>query len=116
LSSSTSTLEYADDQTLSVKSLQDMLNFVVVNATLFGLRLSPKKYELICFHRPGTVDKAALPQIAVRGNTLKWKTVVYLGSRIAEDKNTVCAIKHHVCCAETVVQRLNNRVSSQICL
>jgi len=40
-----STLEYADDQilfTLSVKSLQDILNFIVVNATLFGLRLSPK--------------------------------------------------------------------------
>ena len=112
-----STLEYADDQilfTLSAQGLQDMLNFIVDSATPFGLRLSPSKCELICFHRPGTVDKAALPQIVVGCNTLKWKSsVVYLGSRVAEDGSTVCAIKHRICCAETVVKRLNERVFSR---
>ena len=91
-----------------------MLNFIVDSSTPFGLRLSPSKCELICFHRPGTVDKAALPQIVVGGNTLKWKSsVVYLGSRVAEDGSTVYAIKHRICCAETVVKRLNERVFSR---
>ena len=36
--------------------------------------------------------------------------VVYLGSCIAEDGNTLVAIKHRICCAETVVKRLNPRV------
>jgi len=69
-------MEYADGQilfTLSDKGIQDMLNFIVVNATPFELRLSQKKGELIC-HRPRTVDRAALPQIAVGSNTFKWKS------------------------------------------
>ena len=112
-----STLEYADDQilfTLSAEGLQDMLNYIVASAKPFGLKLSPLKCELICFHRLGTVDKASLPQVVVGDHTLKWKSsVVYLGSRIAEDGNTLCAIKHRVCCAETVVKRLNKRVFSR---
>ena len=107
-------LEYADDQilfTLSAEGLQDMLNFLVETAEPFGLRLSPKKCELICFHRPGTVNKAALPQISVGGMILPWKkSVVYLGSCIAEDGNTLTAIKHRICCAESVIKRLNGRV------
>ena len=62
------TLGYADDQilfTLNADGLQDMLNYLVSTAEPFGLRLSPKKCELICFHRPGSIDKAALPQIYV---------------------------------------------------
>jgi len=109
-----STLEYADDQilfTLTAAGLQDMLNFITENAEPFGLRLSPKKCELICFHRPGTVDKTSLPQISVSNEVLKWKsTVVYLGSRISEDGRTISAVKHRVCCAESVVDRLNERV------
>ena len=109
-----STLEYADDQilfTLSANGLQDMLNFIVESAAPFGLRLSPEKCELICFHRPGTVDKNVLPKVLVGDRTLPWKTsVVYLGSRIAEDGNTLSAIKHRICCAESVVKRLNKRV------
>ena len=109
-----STLEYADDQilfTLSPDALQDMLNFIVENAAPFGLRLSPAKCELICFHRIGSIDKTSLPQIQVADKVLSWKSsVVYLGSRIAEDGNTLAAIKHRICCAETVVKRLNDRV------
>ena len=55
------TLEYADDQilfTLSPHALQDMLDYIIDTATPFGLRLSPIKCELICFHRLGTVDKS----------------------------------------------------------
>ena len=109
-----SALEYADDQilfTLSPDALQDMLNFIVENAAPFGLRLSPAKCELICFHRTGSIDKSLLPQIQVTGKILSWKSsVVYLGSRIAEDGNTMAAIKHRICCAETVVKQLNDRV------
>lgn len=109
-----STLEYADDQilfTLSPDALQDMLNFIVENAAPFGLKLSPAKCELICFHRIGSIDKTLLPRIQVAGKTLSWKSsVVYLGSRIAEDGNTLAAIKHRICCAESVVKRLNDRV------
>ena len=91
-----------------------MFDYIIGTATPFGLRLSPIKCELICFHRLGTVDKSSLPQIVVGGHTLKWKnSVVYLGSRIAEDGNTICAIKHRICCAETVVKRLNERVFSK---
>ena len=108
------TLEYADDQilfTLNADGLQDMLNYLVATAEPFGLRLSPKKCELICFHRLGSIDKAALPQIYVATEPLKWKsTVVYLGSRLAEDGNTTAAVKHRICCAESVVERLNKRV------
>ena len=109
-----STLEYADDQilfTLTPAGLQDMLNFITEKSEPFGLRLSPSKCELICFHRPGTVDKTTLPQISVSNQILKWKpTVVYLGSRISEHGKTLEAVKHRVCCAESVVDRLNERV------
>ena len=107
-------LEYADDQilfTLTADGLQDMLNFLIATAEPFGLRLSPKKCELICFHRPGSIDKSVLPQIYVAGEALQWKsTVVYLGSRLSEDGKTTAAVKHRICCAESVVERLNKRV------
>ena len=107
-------LEYADDQilfTMSPGGLQDMLDFITANAEPFGLRLSPKKCELICFHRPGSIDKNTLHRITVFGEELKWKpSVVYLGSRIAEDGKTLTAVKHRICCAESVVERLNERV------
>ena len=109
-----SSLEYADDQillTLTAEGMQDMLNFIVRTASPFGLRLSPAKCELICFHRPGTVDKSTLPDVTVGDKVLSWKSsVVYLGSRIAEDGSTLVAIKHRICCAESVVKRLNTRV------
>ncbi len=108
------TLEYADDQilfTLSPGGLQDMLNFITKSAEPFGLRLSPKKCELICFHRPGSVNKDELPRITVSDEVLQWKpTVVYLGSRISEDGKTISAVKHRICCAESVVERMNVRV------
>jgi hypothetical protein len=109
-----STLEYADDQilfTLTADGLQDMLDFIINTATPFGLRLSPSKCELICFHRPGTVDKNLLPAIFVGATALSWKnSVVYLGSCISEHGSTLAALKHRICCAETVVKKLNNRV------
>ena len=109
-----SSLEYADDQILftsSPSSLQEMLDFLGDNAVPFGLRLAPQKCELICFHRPGTVDKSKLPQITVGTHILQWKkSVVYLGSRLAEDGSMLSAIKHRVCCAKSVVERLNARV------
>ena len=37
-------------------------------------------------------------------------SVIYLGSLFAEDGNTLAAIKHRICCAETIVKRLNERV------
>ena len=107
-------LEYADDQilfSLTANGMQDMLNFIVETAAPFGLRLSPTKCELICFHRPGTVDKTTLPQVTVGGKVLSWKqTVVYLGSCFSEHGSTLVAIKHRICCAETVVKYLNKRV------
>ena len=109
-----STLEYADDQilfTATADGLQNMLDFIVATATPFGLRLSPGKCELICFHRPGTIDKNLLPAISVGDKVLPWKSsVIYLGSCIAEDGNGLAALKHRICCAETVVKRLNDRV------
>ena len=91
--------------------MQKMLNFIINTAHPFGLSLSAKKCELICFHRPGTIDRNTLPVVTVGGRVLPWKTsVVYLGSRIAEDGNALAAIKHRICCAETVVKRLNARV------
>ena len=68
------TLEYADDQilfTLNANAMQGMLNYLVATAELFDLRLSPKKCELICFHRSGSIDKATLPQIYVAAEPLK---------------------------------------------
>ena len=109
-----STIEYADDQmlfTLSPDGLQEMLTFLSDTALPFGLRLAPQKCELICFHRPGTVNKATLPMVQLGNKIIPWKaSVIYLGSLFAEDGNTLAAIKHRVCCAETIVKRLNERV------
>ena len=67
-----------------------MLDFIDENAVPFGLRLSPAKCELICFHRPETVDKNNLPKVSIGDKTLTWKpSVVYLGSRIARDENAL---------------------------
>ena len=69
-----------------------MLEIIVNNAEPFGLRLSPKKCELICFHCPGTINRNNLPRVSVGDRVLPWKqSVVYLGSRIAEDGNTLVA-------------------------
>ena len=43
--------------------------------------------------------------------TLLWKaSVVYLGSSFSEHGSTLVALKHRICCAESVVKRLNDRV------
>ena len=109
-----SCLEYADDQilfTLTASGLQDMLNFIVENGEPFGLRLSPKKCELICFHRSGSIDRNILPKVKLGDHVLPWKTsVIYLGSCLAENGKTLPAVKHRICCAESVVKRLNDRV------
>ena len=109
-----SSLEYADDQllfTLTPHGLQEMLTFLADTAEPFGLRLAPHKCELICFHRPGTVNKGTLPRVNVGDKILQWKsTVVYLGSTFSEDGNTLSALKHRICCAESIVTRLNDRV------
>lgn len=112
-----STLEYADDQilfTVTPGALQDMLDYIVATGLPFGLRLSPDKCELICFHRPGSVDFNTLPAVIVGDKILPWKrSVIYLGSCIADDGNALKALKHRICCAETVVKRLNKRVFSR---
>ena len=77
-------IEYADDQilfTLSPSELQDMITYIAETALPFGLRLAPQKCELICFHRPGTIDKNSLPRVVLGDQVVPWKTsVVYLGS------------------------------------
>ena len=109
-----STIEYADDQmlfTLSPAGLQEMLTFLSETALPLGLRLAPAKCELICFHRPGTVDKNTLPIVKLGELVIPWKSsVIYLGSLFAEDGNTLAAVKHRICCADTIVKRLNPRV------
>ena len=111
-----STIEYADDQilfTLSAAGLQDMLTYLSNTALPLGLRLAPEKCELICFHRPGTINKNNLPQIKLGDHILPWKSsVVYLGSRFADDNRTLTAVTHRICCADSVVKRLNPRVFS----
>ena len=107
-------LEYADDQilfSLTAAGMQEMLDFLISSAAPFGLRLSPDKCELICFHRPGSVNKALLPVVTVGDKVLKWKvSVIYLGSCFSEHGSTLVAVKHRICCAETVVKRLDERV------
>ena len=109
-----SSIEYADDQilfTLSSAGLQEMLTYLSDTAEPLGLRLAPQKCELICFHLPGTINKSLLPVIKLGEHIVPWKeSVVYLGSRFAEDGSTLAAIKHRICCAETIVKRLNSRV------
>ena len=71
-----SSLEYADDQilfTLTADGLQNMLDYIVSTGEPFGLRLSAKKCELICFHRIGSIEKHTLPKVSVAGELLKWK-------------------------------------------
>ena len=83
-----SSIEYADDQillTLTSAGLQDMLTFLSDTALPLGLRLAPDKCELICFHRPGAIDKNTLPIVKLGEYIVRWKSsVVYLGSRFAE--------------------------------
>ena len=109
-----STIKYADDQmlfTLSPAGIQEMLIFLTETALPFGLRLAPKKCELICFHRPGTVNKNMLPVVKLGEKIIPWKSsVIYLGSLFTDDGNSLAAVKHHICCAETIVKRLNPRV------
>ena len=109
-----SSIEYADDQilfTMSAAGLQEMLSFLSDTAIPFGLRLAPQKCELICFHRPGSIDKTLLPVVRLGDMIVPWKTsVTYLGSLFTEDNNTLAAVKHRICCAESVVKRLNPRV------
>ena len=74
-----SSIEYADDQimfSLSSASLQDMLNYLSDTALTLGLRLAPEKCEIICFHRPGTIDKNNLPQIILGEHIVPWKVSV----------------------------------------
>ena len=88
-----------------------MLTFLSATALPLGLRLAPEKCELICFHRPGTVDKRMLPVVKLGDKILPWKSsVVYLGSLFSEDGNTLSVVKHRICCAETIVKRLSPRV------
>ena len=109
-----STIEYADDQmlfTLSPDGLQEMLTFLTETALPLGLRLAPQKCELICFHRLGTVNKNLLPVVKLGDTVIPWKSsVIYLGSLFAEDGNSLAAVKHRICCAETIVKRLYPRV------
>ena len=68
-----SSIEYADDQilfTLSPDGLQEMLNYLADTALPFGLRLAPQKCELICFHRPGTIDRNVLPVVMLGEHTV----------------------------------------------
>ena len=83
-----SSIEYANDQivfTLTSGGLQEMITFLADTALPLGLRLAPQKCELICFHRPGTIDKKNFPVIRLGNTIVPWKSsVVYLGSGFAE--------------------------------
>ena len=107
-------MEYADDQilfSLSSAGLQDMLTYLSDTALPLGLRLAPEKCELICFHRPGTIDKNTMPVVKLGDYVVPWKSsVVYLGSRFTEDNSTIAALKHRICCAESIVKRLGPRL------
>jgi len=113
-----SSIEYADDQilfTLTPGGLQKMINYLAETALPFGLHLAPQKCELICFHREGTINLTNLPVIKLGDTVVPWKSsVVYLGSHFAEDGKTLNAVKHRICCAESVVSRLNTRVFRRI--
>ena len=88
-----------------------MLIFLTETALPFGLRLAPQKCELTCFHRPGTVNKNMLPVVKLGEKIIPWKSsVIYLGSLFTDDGNSLAAVKHRICCAETIVKRLNPRV------
>ena len=92
--------------------MQDMLNYIVESAEHFGLRLSPGKCQLIF-----SIGQVSLTKIDQNTSCTDWRqydpvesSVVYLGSRVAEDGNTLAAIKHRICCADTVAKRLNPHV------
>ena len=49
--------------------------------------------------------------MTVRDKVLKWKvSVIYLDSCFSEHGSTLVAVKHRICCTETVVKRLDERV------
>ena len=82
-----------------------MFTYLNDTALLLGLRQAPDKCELICFHRPGSINKNILPDSKIGNYIVSWKqSVVYLGSRFAEDDSTLAAVKHRICCTETVVK------------
>ena len=57
------------------------------------------------------MNKTLLPIVTVGDKVLKWKaSVIYLGSCFSEHGITQVAVKHRICCAESVVKRLNERV------
>ena len=114
-----STLEYADDQilfTLTAGGMQSMLDFIIKQCWTFRSAFyHRKKCELICFSLSWYHQQKTIYQGYQSGDrVLPWKqSVVYLGSRIAEDGNTLVAVKHRICCAETVIKRLDKRVFSR---
>ena len=88
--------------------VQEMHDFLVDTASPLRLRLNAS------IHMPGSVDKTTLPQVKVGGKVLSWKqSVIYLGSYFSEHGDTLVAVKHRICCAETVVKRLNDRVKKR---
>ena len=74
-----SSLEYADDilLTLTEDGLQNMLDYIVSTSEPFGLRFSAKKCELICFHRPVTVDKSLLPKVTATDTSSNGKNLLF---------------------------------------
>ena len=55
--------------------------------------------------------KNSLPFIMLGTTIEPWKSsVIYLGSKFVEDCLTLPSVKHRICCAESVVTRLNPRV------
>ena len=76
------------------------------------MRLSANKFELICFHRSGTVDKKQSSQGNYYRSAPQMKIICCLpfGICISEDGNTALAVKHRICCIESVVKQLNKRV------
>ena len=52
-----------------------------------------------------------LPVVKLGEKIIPWKSsVIYLGSLFTDDGNSLAAVKHRICCAETIVKRLNPRV------
>ena len=57
------------------------------------------------------MDKNTIPEVTLGDKIIPWKSsVIYLGSLFVEDGNVLAAFKHRICCAETVVKRLNPSV------
>ena len=52
-----------------------------------------------------------LPVVKLGEKIIPWKSsVIYLSSIFAEDGNSLAVVKHRICCAESIVKRLNPRV------